>query len=99
MLVNRVRQFDAQDKNLDELVEVSVMAYLLLDEYDRRNLDVPDWLTRKCEDLEYAIEYSVRASKQAKLRELIARREAAKTAKEVRRDLDAQIAELQKSLA
>lgn len=63
------------------------------------HLETPEWIVEKLADVNTEIRMRVKSELQRRLRNAKARRAALKTADEKRRDLDQEIAELEKQVS
>lgn len=99
MIANRLRQFDIDRADLDDMVEISTLGKLLVSEYEGNELQAPEWLTDTLTKLKSEISSRQRDNTVKALKEARARLTALKTAEEKKVDLNAQIAELEAKLA
>jgi hypothetical protein len=98
-LFDRLKNFDAETLSLNEMVELSAVARILADEYDKTGADAPDWLPISTKTLRR----SIRAKTQDALEQTLSKKksllEASLPAEDRRKKLAEEIAELEKKMA
>ncbi len=99
MITNRLKQFDMDRADLDDMVEVSCLGKILVAEYAINDLQTPEWLNDTLDRLKTEIAARKRDNLTKALKDAKSRRTALKTAEEKKVDLDATIAELEAKLA
>lgn len=97
-MIDRLKKFDANRMDIDELVEMFTVANAMKSTYEAENLELPEWLGDATRELKNEIKTRQRDSMERRLRELKSRREAVATPEEKRNKLDQQIAALEESL-
>ncbi len=94
-----MRTLDVRSATLDELAYAYAQTELTVKGYEDLGVDVPETLRGQLKDIKRESDERVRASREAELAKLQARRNALKTPDEKRADLDNQIAALAAKLA
>jgi hypothetical protein len=97
-MLERIRNFQADRMDLDELTELSAVGRILVDEFERLSLEVPDWVTANLKSLRREIKTRVADQLEKSLRDKKTRLEALKPAEQKRTDLQAEIDKLEKQL-
>lgn len=93
-----LRNLDVNRYDLDQMVELSSVAGMLLEHYGNLELEVPDWLLKSRKALLDAIAEKNRGRIEARVKELEARVDALTPAETKRRQLTDELARLRKKL-
>lgn len=98
-MLSALKNFDANQLNMEEMVELAAYARTLQDEFIGQGVEVPEWLTLQAKVVSREIKAKNAAEIEKKLREAKGRREVLKTPGQKKADLDRTIAALEKKLA
>jgi len=93
-----VIQLDVQTMSSDELSFIAAQLATLELGYEKIGLEVPAWLKDKQREVKLSLDIALRASREAELRKLQARRAALATPEEKRKALEAEIVALEAQL-
>lgn len=101
MLLKRydIIRIELNELALDELVLLAGALHRATEDYTRLGIDVPEWLSEKKKLTDNAVTFRIRDEKEHKLKKLKLQRENLKTADEKRKQVDSEIAVLEKELA
>ncbi len=92
MDIRYLRQFQAQEHDLDELNAVDADMTSLAETYAKRQLEMPEWLGEKLTEVDTAIKALVKATRQASIKKKRAQLIGLMTNEEKRQKLQAEIA-------
>lgn len=99
MLIQLLKQFDADRNDVEDLVSLSAVARLVQNEYSVIGVEEPDWLTVRVKEIRREIKARTQDSVEKELREAQARLESLKTPEEKRAAIREKIALLTEKLA
>lgn len=94
-----IQNTDIEPLEIEELILAKAQLKTIDDEYQSMKLDPPEWVLERLHDVSHEISQRVQSQLKARLRNAKARREALRTNVEKRKDLDAEIKELEGQLA
>lgn len=98
-ILDRLKAVDANRLSLDDIVELSAETRALAAEYDRLGVEVPEIVTSKLKSFSREINSRQAEALEKALREKKARLNALKTPEQRRKELEAEIAELEAKTA
>lgn len=98
-MLNLFKQFDANRLDIDDLVALRAFGRQLAEEYTNQNVEVPEFVSVNNKALDREILARNRDRLEKRVRELKSRRDALKTPVERKREIDRELASLQKQLA
>lgn len=98
MLIEQLKNFDANRASIDELIELASLGRIIHAEYDARDVEAPEWLNVQIKSLGNEITAKTRDRDEARLRELQARQDTLKTTAEKKVENAREIARLNKRL-
>lgn len=95
-MIQKLKNLDLERMDLDDAIELLTVANSVHATYDTEQVDVPEWLDTSIRELKREIRARQQDSRERRLKELKARREALATTEEKRAKIDREIAELEK---
>jgi hypothetical protein len=98
MITTRLKQFDVDRADLDEMVEVSCLGKLLVAEYEANSLKAPEWVNDTLDSLKTEIAARKRDNLAKRLKDAKARQTQLRSQEEKKADLANEIAELEAAL-
>jgi len=90
-----IKESNAESLNVEELILAKSQLKTIDDAFQEMKLDTPEWVVDKLSEVGLEINVRVRSELQRRLKTAKARRSALRTADERRKELDAEIAELE----
>lgn len=97
-MIAKLKNLDLERMDLDDAVELLTLANSLRITYDAEQVEVPEWLDTSVRELKREIRTRQQDSRERRLKELKARREALATTEEKRSKIDREIEELEKAM-
>lgn len=99
-MIEQLKNFRSESAgfNVEELVELSAAARAVTAEFEQLNAETPEWITKQANEVRRAIRDQQRDALEARLKTAMARRDALKTPDEKRKEIDAEIERLTKTL-
>lgn len=94
-MFDQLKNLDIDRMDLDEAVALLAFGKAVRAEYDSVQVEVPEWVDARIRELKREIHARQADSRDKRLRELKARREALKPAEERRSEIDAEIKRLE----
>jgi hypothetical protein len=98
-LLSQLRNLDCDRIDLDDAIALSALGRSVITEYEALGWDTPEWLTVNLKSLRREIRSRIADTIEHTLRAKQARLAALKPAEERRKDLQAEIEDLQKKVA
>lgn len=98
-MLERLKNFDLDRMDVDELVFLSALARTLKQEYEAVGAETPEWVDTRARELRREIRARHADLIEKRLREAKMRLEALKPASERRKDVEAEIARLEAMVA
>jgi len=95
-MIAKLKNLDMERMDLDDAVELLTVANSMRVTYDAEQVEVPEWLDTSVRELKREIRSRQQDSRERRLKELKARREALATPDEKRAKIEKEIAELEK---
>lgn len=99
MDMNAIRQFNTEREPLEDLVVMLALGQLIMAEYEKLNIDEPDWLAPKVKAIRRQAQLTVRDQQEKRLAEAKMRLESLKTPQEKKAQLQKEINQLQRQMA
>lgn len=96
-IIERLKSFDSERSNPDEMVELSAGARILAAEYQTLGLESPDWLEEKRVEVKRELDTRLADMKAKRIRELKAKLATLKTAEERRSEIAEELARLEQT--
>jgi len=90
-----LKNFTVNSASIEEAIFAAENMQALAAGYEKRKLEIPEWIANKLDEVEAYINVQVMAERKASLKKLKMRRSTLATAEEKRIDLDKQISELE----
>lgn len=95
-MLQKLKNLDMERMDLDEAIELLSVANAMRVTYDAEQVEVPEWVDTSIRELKREIRSRQQDSRERRLKELKARREALATVDEKRAKIDREIADLEK---
>jgi len=95
MTIDRLKNFNVDATDIDELVAISAFARSLAAEYEANTLEKPEWLETKSAELKREINGRQADARAKKIKEIKLKLGTLKTAEEKRNELNAELARLE----
>ena len=86
-MLNALRNFNAEETNVDEMVSLSAFGSTLSAEYAALNVDAPEWLGTQIKAVRREIQSRLADVREKRIREIERSLETLKSADEKRQDL------------
>lgn len=94
-MLNAFKHFQADRMDLDDLVALAAFGHLLRDQYEKQNIEVPDFVTDNLKAINREIQAKTAADREARRKTLILQRDALLTNKEKRDRIEKELKELE----
>jgi len=98
-MIQQLKNFDVDRMDIEQLVELSAVGRVIVDEFDKTGAETPEWLTTNLKSLRREIRARQADALEALLREKQSRLESLKPAEQRRADLAGEIETLKQKLA
>lgn len=99
MLIEKLKNFNVVANPVEEAVELYAFGTTVVAAYDKLQLKSPDWIAEKLKEVDVEVKRRARDEKVARLKAARARLDSLKSVDDRRKDLTAEIADLEKELA
>lgn len=97
-MLHQFKTFQADRMDLDDLIALAAFGHMLRDQYEKFGLEVPDFVTDNIKAITREVKTKTAATLESRKRELLSRKDALKTPAERKREIEAELKQIDEQL-